>query len=97
MDIKIKKNGNNFKKIFRILAEKSFLFSLCLVLLSLIVGGFVFYKYYILVVESEPEASEITLKLKNQAYEDIIKTWEERQKKITEADFKNYINPFLGF
>lgn len=94
MDIKIKKSGAGFKGIFLIFAERSFLLSLSLILLSLLIGGLIFYEYYIQVINKDPEVSEVTLKINNQAYQDIISAWEERQKKLDEVDLKNYLNPF---
>lgn len=45
-------------------------------------------------MREEPQASESSLKLKNQAYEDIINEWEKRQKEFNGADLKNYPDPF---
>jgi hypothetical protein len=94
MKEKIKKIKVFFKRTLWMLAEKSFLLSLFLILLSFIIGGTIFYKYYILAMREEPQASESSLKLKNQAYEDIINEWEKRQKEFNGADLKNYPDPF---
>lgn len=94
MDKKIKNIVDNFKRTVWILAEKSFLISVFLILLSICVGGIIYYKYYILAIRSEPQAAETSLKLNIQAYQDTIKEWGEREKMFNGANLKNYPNPF---
>jgi len=92
--IKFKKAIEFFKKLPRTLGERAFLTFLGLLLIALIFGGLVFYKYSILVEKAEPEISEIPLKFKEKTYQDVLKIWQEKEKRFEEADLKEYPNPF---
>lgn len=92
--IKLNKVKEFFKKWLRVLGENLFLTSLSLILISLIVGSFVFYRYSVLVEESEPGAVSKSSLLKEEEIREILKIWETRQKNFEEADLKTYPDPF---
>ena len=46
--------------------------------------------------QNEPEAENTLFQLKDQAYQEILKEWEDMQNKFETADLKNYQNPFSG-
>ena len=92
--IKIKKIGSFLKKLPRILGERAFLTFLGLMILSLILGAIVFYKYSFLTKKIEPQITERPLKFKEKTYEDVLKSWQEREERFKKADFKEYPNPF---
>jgi len=92
--LKLKKIKDFLKKLPRTLGERAFLTFLGLLLIALIFGGLVFYKYSILVEKAEPEISEIPLKFKEKTYQDVLKIWQEKEKRFEEADLKEYPNPF---
>ena len=92
--IKIKKIGSFLKKLPRILGERAFLTFWGLVILALIFGAIVFYKYNFLTKKSEPQVPESPLKFKEKIYEDVLKIWQEREERFKKADLKEYPNPF---
>lgn len=91
---KIKKSLGPLAKIPTTLAQHVFLTCLFLFLLSLILGGFLFYKYSILVKRKEPEFPSETLLLKEETHQEVLKIWQEHENKFQEADFKEYPDLF---
>jgi len=89
--IKIK---NFFKKLPRALAENAFLTSLVFFFIAVLLGGFLFYKYDILVERAKPESSEKLLYFDEKNFEAVLKVWQDREIRFQEADFKQYSNPF---
>jgi len=92
--IKLNKIKGFFKKWLRVLGENLFLTSLSLILISLIIGSFVFYRYSVLVEEREPETAFKSSSLEEEKIREILKIWETRQENLEEADLKVYPNPF---
>ena len=92
--IKLNKIKGFFKKLLRILGENTFLTSLMLILISSILGSMVFYKYSVLVEQKETETLIKPPLLEEEILKDVLKIWQERQKKFDEAGFKEYPNPF---
>jgi hypothetical protein len=91
---KTKKINVFFKKVPKILGEHAFLSFLGLLILALILGSAVFYKYSFLAGEEEPESTEKPLKFKEKTYQEILKIWGKREKRFEEADSKEYPDPF---
>lgn len=94
MKIETKKIKGFIKRLPKRLAENSFLTFLALFLISLIFGCLVFYKYGILIQKAKPETIEKPLKFDEKTYQNILKIWQEKEKKFKEVDFKEYPNPF---
>jgi hypothetical protein len=92
--IQLKKFGSFLKKLPRLLGEKAFLTFLGLLILSLILGTFVFYKYSFLIKKIEPQIIERPLKFQEKTYEDVLKSWQEKEERFKKADFKEYPDPF---
>ena len=82
------------KKIPRILAENSFLTIIVLFFLSLILGGFIYYKYFILVKAIEPQIIKTPLQLEEKTFQKILNEWIEREKRFQETNLKEYPNLF---
>jgi len=78
----------------RWLAEHTFWIFLASVLLALILGGIIFYKYYILVRGAEPEIQEVPLQFKKDLSQEILAEWANREKRFQEAQTKEYPDPF---
>ncbi|MBZ9578091.1 hypothetical protein KJA13_03645 [Patescibacteria group bacterium] len=95
MKIGIKKFKKFLEKLSLSIAQHAFLACLFLFLLSLIFGGFLFYKYSILAQKVEPEALDRFVLLKEGAYQEVLGVWQEHERISQEADFKEYPNPFL--
>ncbi len=94
--IKFNKFKNFFNRLPKILAEHSFITILFLFLLSLIVGGFIYYKYVVLVKNKEPQITRKPLQIEEKIYQKILNEWQEREKRFNEADLKEYTDPFKG-
>ncbi len=77
-----------------ILAQRAFLTFFVLFIFSLIISGMIFYQYSVLAKKKVPAGSEKLLKFEEKTYQEILKIWEEREKKFQEADLKTYSNPF---
>jgi hypothetical protein len=94
MKIKINKIRKFFRKLPRVLISNSFLTILGVILLSLAIGGAVFYKYDFLAKKKEPEISPTSFKFQEKAYQDMLLKWQEREQIFDEADNKQYADPF---
>ena len=95
--MKIKTKVNELKEFLGkcplILAKHSFLTCLSLLLLALIFGGFLFYKYGFLAQKAEPELSDSFL-LKKEIHQEVLEIWQEQEKRFSETDSKEYPDPF---
>ena len=93
---KIKPNeiATFFRKAPRIIAERAFLSFLALFFISLIAGGLIFYQYNILAKKKEANPAENPLQFNEKTYEDVLKIWQEREKKLKEAGTKKYFDIF---
>jgi|WetSurMetagenome_2_1015567.scaffolds.fasta_scaffold834923_1 hypothetical protein len=94
MKIKLGKIKKIFKNIPQIVAQKAFLFSIIFILMALLTGAALFYKYDALVERQELPAGQSTLNLKQEIYLSILTQWQSRQEKFNVADFKNWPDPF---
>jgi len=84
-----------FKKLPRILGENAFLTFLFLLLLSLIIGGIIFYKYSILSEKVEAEIIEKPLQFKEGVYRKVLDEWEAREKRFRESELREYPDLFM--
>lgn len=92
--LKFKKIINFFKNTPKILGTHAFLTFLGLLFFSLILNSLIFYKYIFLAEKGEPKIFEKPLEFKEKTYQEILKVWQEREKRFKEADFKKYPDPF---
>lgn len=92
--IKIKKIKEFLKKLPRTLGEKAFFVFLGLLLIALIFGGIIFYQYNVLAKRAEVQIIEKPIQFQEKAYQDILKIWQEREKRFQATDFKTYPDPF---
>jgi hypothetical protein len=93
--IKIKKLKEFLERLPRALGERAFLTFLGLLVLALIFGGIIFYKYQILVKRAKIQITEEPLQFQEKIYQDILKIWQEKEKNFKETDSKEYPNPFI--
>ena len=70
------------KKIPEILGFYAFPIILILILLNLILGEFLLYKYAILVKIEEPKIVENTIKFEYSAYQKVLEEWRAREQKF---------------
>lgn len=93
-NIKLKNILNFLGKLPLILVEHSFLTFSIFLLLSVLLGSFVFYQYIILTSTKSPDFFAQLTEFKEETYQEILKTWQEREKRFNEASSQNYLNPF---
>ncbi len=91
---KIKEIKQFLKKLPRTLGKRSFLTFLGLLLIALIFSGFFFYKYSFLAEKGKLEVLEKPLKFNEKVYQEVVKIWQEKEKKFEETNFKEYTDPF---
>ena len=95
--LKVKKVGGFFKKLPRTLGEKSLLTFFILLTFAIIIGCLIFYKYSPATKfggGGEPEAPKTLLEFQEKTYEEVLKVWQEKEKKFEETDLKLYPDPF---
>jgi len=93
--IKLKQIKIFIKKLPKKLAEKAFLTFLGLFVLSLIFGGFIFYKYSINPQSESVEGRKIGLKFKSEIYQKILQVWQNNEEQFEKTDAKQYPNLFV--
>jgi len=94
--IKLKNIKDFLTKLPKTLGDHAFLTFLGLLFLAFIIGGIIFQKYSISVEKETPEVGEKPLQFKENTYQKVLGTWQKKEKKFEEADFKQYPDPFKG-
>ena len=84
----------NFLKFGENIAQHILPTSLILFLISLILGGILFYKYIIFVQKKQFEVPQKESIIKEDIYKEILKNWQEQEKRFNEDGFKEYSDPF---
>lgn len=92
--VKLKQIKVFIKKLPKKLAEKAFLTFLGLFVLSLIFGGFIFYRYSILPQPKPVERGEVGLKFKLELYQKILEIWQNKEERFEKTAAKQYLNIF---
>lgn len=83
------------KKIPWILGSYAFSIILIFILLNLIIGEFLLYKYVISIKIDEPKIVENSLRFEYSAYQKVLKKWEEKEEKFKEFTAEKYSSPFI--
>jgi hypothetical protein len=78
-----------FKRVPWFCARHAFSVILILILLSIFLGGVLFYRYVILASAEEPNISENSLKLREDLYQKILEQWQPEEKKIQQPSQEN--------
>jgi hypothetical protein len=92
--LKLKKIRKFLNRLPRVLGENVFFTFLGLLVIALILGGLIFYKYSILAIKTEPKVTEKPLQFQGKNYQAVLKIWQEKEKKFNEVNLKEYPNPF---
>lgn len=82
------------KKLPRTLGERAFLTFFGLLFLSLLFGEFLFYYYDVSIQKQGTEAQFKPERFKEEVFNNVLKEWEEREKRFKGAEAKEYSNPF---
>ncbi len=94
MKINIGKIKIFLKKLPRMLGEHAFIFFLTIILLELILGGLLFYKYNILAEKVRPKVVEKPLQFEEKVYKQVLNEWAERHKRLGATETKKYFDFF---
>ena len=78
----------------RPIAEHAFLTSLILILIAVIAGIALFYKYEVLAKKSAPEIKEPPFQFKKDLYQKVLSEWQNREERFESAVGKEYPNLF---
>lgn len=70
----------------RWIGENPFLGFLILLLLALLISSFVFYRYVISARGQETKIEIVQTRFDKQAFERLLQTWQEHEKKFQEAE-----------
>ncbi len=92
--MKIDQTKKNLKRLPLVVAKHTLLVCLILLLLALVSGSFLYYKYYILAQKMELEISGRLFPLKEEVYREVLNVWQENEIVFREAEFKKYPDPF---
>ena len=92
--LKLNKTKKSLLNFSRMLVEHLFLTSLVVIFISLILGATVFYKYYMLSQNTEPELGTGITKFKENTYQKILEEWQSGGERFEAAKTKAYPDPF---
>lgn len=90
-------NFNKFKEstqILWILGSKAFWIIMMILLLELLFGGFLFYKYVFLTAQQNLEVVSSSYKFKENFYQNIVLSWQQREQNFQDFYQNEHINPF---
>jgi len=95
----IKERINKIKKLLSkvplIITMHAFWTCLILFILSLAIGANLFYRYNILAQRAELESLEQFVLFNEKTYQQVLKIWQENEKRFQETDSKEYADLFL--
>ncbi len=86
---------DKLRKIPWILGLSAFWIILLAVFVELIIGGLLFYKYAILVINDEQKTIDYNLKFKTGIYQKVLEEWQKRDQEFMQYQTEQYINPFI--
>ena len=92
--IKLKKITDIFEKLPEFLDKRAFLFFLAFLLISLILGSFLFYKYSILIDKEIPENVVETIKFDKELYQEILEIRQKKEQQFEKTNSKEYPSLF---
>ncbi len=78
-----------------IAARHAFFACIAIFLISFLIGVAIFSKNYFSIQVKKAEAVEDKSYFNEKSYEQLLKYWQENEKKFNEADSKIYPNPFV--
>lgn len=84
----------NAKKILWIIGRRAFAVVLILILIDILLGGFLFYKYIFLAEKEKPNVDGAYFRFDDDSYQKILTQWQSRDQKLKDFLQKNYPSPF---
>lgn len=91
---KTKALGKRLKGLPLFIGERAFLSIIVVILIELVVGGLLFYKYSVLPGNVKIEVSENAVNFNKDDYERVVNFWEERSSRGRDTENKVYSDPF---
>ncbi len=82
-------------KTFWSIANHAFFTCLVLFLIAFFFGFWLFNKSNIIAKTESFEGMQEAFLLKHKVYKDVLDNWQEDEQKYEQANYKEYINPFL--
>ena len=92
--INFKKITDFFGKLPEFLDKRAFLFFLVFLLISLILGSFLFYKYSILIDKEKPDVVIGAIKFNKQLYQEILEIRQIKEQQFEKTNLKEYPSLF---
>ncbi len=91
---KIELKKIKIKDLAKNAAQRPLVTFFILFFISLFLGGLIFYKENILAKKKIREGEIKPIEFDEKKHNEILKIWEEKERKFQEADFKKYPDPF---
>lgn len=92
--LEVESTISDAKKILWVIGRHAFLVILVLVLMDILYGGFLYYKYAYLSEKEDPKINSVNSKFNADTYQKIIDQWQERDQKLQQFLQKDYLSPF---
>ena len=92
--LKLNKITGILKKIPFLIEKRGFLFFLILLILFLLLGSLIFYKYCFSVKKEKSEVKDGEVIFKEKSYQSILETVQKKEKQFQEAGLKQYPDMF---
>lgn len=92
--IKLNKFASTLKKFPKFLAERAFLAILFLLIAAFLLGSLFFYKYGVLAKRAKQDSLGAGLLFEEKTFQEVLKIWQEKEKRFKEAEEKSYPDPF---
>jgi len=84
----------SLKRILWLIGRHAFSVIIILILVDMLIGGYMFYKYIYSAEREKNSASKATFKFKEDAYQKILSQWQDRDQKLSNFSQKTYPDPF---
>ena len=95
MKVKKQEIKESLFKIFWSIANHAFFTCLVLFLIAFFFGLWLFNKSNIIAKTESFEDIEETYLLKRKVYKDVLSNWQQDEQRYEQADYREYVNPFL--
>jgi hypothetical protein len=82
------------KQILWVLGNRAFWIIIIILLLELLFGALLFYKYVFLPTQQNAETISSSSEFKENFYQDIILSWEKREQNLQNYSKNEHANPF---
>jgi len=81
-------------EVIWLIGKRAFWLTILLILVDLIIGGAVFYKYVFYAENDKSYLNNPPLQFDENSYQEILSQWEKRDESLNQFIQKNYPDPF---